>query len=72
MVTNKLINIFCEKHENICKCNKIGIHSMGKVILFIMKEIIVQQYTFFRIGSTYITSYCNSATKNVHIFIIYV
>jgi len=53
------------------KSNKIGIHSMGKVIIFIKKEIIVQWYTFIRIGNTYITSYCNSSTKKVHIFIIY-
>ena len=46
--------------------------SMGKLIIFINKDIIVQQYTLFRIVNTYITSYCNSSMKNDHIFIIYV
>jgi len=46
------------------KYNKIDIKSMGKVILFIMKDIIVQKYTLLRIGNTFITSL-------VHIFIIY-
>jgi len=44
--------------------------SMEKVITFINKEIIVQQYTLFRIGNTYITSNCNSSMKMI-IFLLY-
>jgi len=42
---------------------------MEKVIIFINKEILVQQYTLFMIDDTYITSYWNSYTKNDHILL---